>query len=76
MLTWYMLLGLTLSAVVRINKMDRTHPAVFKWIGHYTTDVYFHHIQIPVNLSKIIKTQVKAMETIDTDTSRMCTSSH
>jgi hypothetical protein len=61
MLIWYMLLGLSQSAVVRINKMDRTHQVVFKRIGHYTTIVHFHHVRISVNLFKVIET----METIE-----------
>jgi hypothetical protein len=59
-----MLLGFTQSAVMRINKMDRTHQVVFKIIGHYTKDVHFHHIGILVNLSKVIEIPRKAMETI------------
>jgi GTPase Era involved in 16S rRNA processing len=65
MLTWYMLLELTQSAVVRINKKDQTHQVVFKSIGHYATDVYFHHVRIPVNLSNVIETPKKAMQTIE-----------
>ena len=41
---------------------------VFKRIENYATDVHLHNIQIPVNLSNIIKTPVKAMETIKTST--------
>jgi hypothetical protein len=58
-----MLLGLTQIAVVRINKMYQTHQVVFKRIGHSATDIHFHYVRIPVNLSKIIQTPSKAMET-------------
>jgi hypothetical protein len=60
-----MLLGPSQSAEVRINKMDRTHRVVLKRIGHFLTDVHFHHVRIPVNLSKLIETPSKAMETIE-----------
>jgi Cys-tRNA synthase (O-phospho-L-seryl-tRNA:Cys-tRNA synthase) len=53
-------------AVVKINKEEKTHQVVFKRIGHYTTDVHFDHIGISVNLTKIVSTPTKAMETINT----------
>jgi hypothetical protein len=65
MLTWFMLVGMTQSAVIRINKMDQIHQVVFKRIGHYATDVLFHHVRILVNLSNVIETLRKAMQTIE-----------
>jgi hypothetical protein len=65
MLTWYMILELTQSAVVRINKMDGIHQVASKRIGHYATDVHFHHVRIPVNLSKVIETPKKATKMVE-----------
>jgi hypothetical protein len=45
--------------------MDPTHQVVFKTIGHYTTDVHFHYVWIPVNLSKAIQTPKKDMKTVE-----------
>ena len=56
----------TQSAVLKIKQEGNSHQVVFKRIGNYATDVHFHHIRIPVNLSKVIETPTKAMETIKT----------
>ena len=49
---------------MQLNQDGHNHQVIFKRIGNYATDVHFHHIQIPVNLSKVIDTPTKAMETI------------
>ena len=56
----------TQSAVLKVKQDVNSHQVVFKRIGNYATDVHFHHIRIPVNLSKVIDTPAKAMETIKT----------
>jgi hypothetical protein len=53
-------------AVITINKNVQNHQVVFKRIGNYATNVHFHHIRIPVNLSKIIDTLTEAMQHIRT----------
>jgi ABC-type transporter MlaC component len=65
-LTWFMLFGFSQSAVLRINKKDRTHQVVFKRIGNYMTDLHFHLVRIPENLSNIIETPRKALKAIET----------
>jgi hypothetical protein len=62
---WALMLELAQSAVVKINKEEKTHQVVFKRIRNYATDVHYRHIQITVNLSQIIDTPMKAMATID-----------
>ncbi len=51
-------------AVISLIKQQQNHRIVFKRMGNYTTDVHFHRNRLPVNLTKIIKTPVKALETI------------
>jgi hypothetical protein len=51
--------------VIKIDKNMQTHQVVFKRIGNYATNVHYHHIRIPVNLSKIISTPTEAMEHIE-----------
>ena len=65
MMLWsLMTLTLVHCAVVKINKDDKTHQVVFKRIGNYATDVHFHNIRIPVNLSTVIETPMKAMRQV------------
>jgi hypothetical protein len=67
---WF-LIKFTYFIVVKINKEEQTHQVVFKRIDNYATDAHYHHIRILVNLSKIIYTLVKAMETIETHIKNM-----
>jgi hypothetical protein len=53
-------------AVIKINKNVQDHQVVFKGIGNYSTNVHYHHVRIPVNLSKIINTPTEAMQHIRT----------
>jgi hypothetical protein len=57
---------LTHCVVLKIKNEDRTHLVVFKRIANYVIGVHFHHIRIPVNLSKFIKAPVKGTKTIKT----------
>ncbi len=52
------------SAVIKINKNVQNHQVVFKRIGNYATNVHYHHVRMPVNLSKIIDTPTEAMQHI------------
>jgi hypothetical protein len=61
LIIWIPIFNNTQSAVLRINKEDKTHQLVFKQKGDYATDVHFHHIQISVDLNKIINTATRAM---------------
>jgi hypothetical protein len=47
-----------------VNKVDKNYQVVFKKIGNYATDVHFHHIHIPLNISKIMVTLERTMENI------------
>jgi hypothetical protein len=53
-------------AVIKINKNMQNHQVVFKRIGNYATNVHYHHVRIPVNLSKIMDTPAEAMQHIKT----------
>jgi hypothetical protein len=66
LIIWIQLFTYTQCAVLNINEEDRTHQVVLKRIGNYATDVHYHHICIPVNLTKIIETLNKAIATIET----------
>jgi hypothetical protein len=58
--------------VIKINKNVQSHQVVFKRIGHYATNVHYHHIRIPGNLSKIISTPTEAMEHIKVYVKDVC----
>ena len=65
--TWLVTLTILTSiqcAVIKIDKNKQSHQVVFKRIGNYATNVHYHHIRIPVNLTKIISTPTEAMEHI------------
>jgi hypothetical protein len=51
-------------ALISLNNQPQNHQIAFKRIGNYATDMHFHHISIPVHLTKITKTPVKAAEAI------------
>jgi hypothetical protein len=53
-------------AVIKINKNMQNPQVVFKRIGNYAANVHYHHVRIPVNLSKIIDTPTEAMQHIRT----------
>jgi hypothetical protein len=45
---------------------ENKHWVLFKRIGSFGTDVYFHHLRIPVNVSQILELPIKVLETIKT----------
>jgi hypothetical protein len=53
---------LTQCAVLKVDKNVQNHQVVFKRIGNYATNVHYHHVRIPVNLSKINETPTVAMQ--------------
>ena len=55
-------LFLVICAVINVDKTVQNHQVVFKRIGHYATNVHYHHVRIPVDLSKIIETPTLALQ--------------
>jgi hypothetical protein len=46
----------------KVDRNVQNHQVVFKHIGNHATNVHYHHVRIPVNLSKILETPTVAMQ--------------
>jgi hypothetical protein len=69
MTRWLVILmtsSLMQCAVITVDKNVQNHQVAFKRIGNYATNVHYHHVRIPVNLSKIIEMPTVAMQHMKT----------
>jgi hypothetical protein len=53
-------------AVITVNKNVQNHQVVFKRIGNYAANGHYHHVRIPVNLSKILDSPTEALQHMKT----------
>ena len=54
----------TLTAQLGMPVTNQNHQVIFSNLGHFATNVNFHHVRIPVNLTTIMETPKMAIQKI------------
>ena len=60
----YLMMQLSSAAQLGMPITNQNHQVIFSNIGHFATNVNFHHVRIPVNLTTIIDTPKAPLQKI------------